>query len=136
MNKVESPITNFIVYGLETYNKVRAVPYCSCIYKLSKVSGEYHQDITEKGYQKDLNDCVVFKESGCINQKLDHVLSFKEKLKMSKMKIVEIIIFLIAHNGSGSDNYIVLNTLPQWRTVPNLRKTELVLFRLKFLMDM
>ena len=43
---------------METFNKIRAVPYCSCIYKLSKLSGEYHRDISEQEYQKCLNDCV------------------------------------------------------------------------------
>ena len=34
--KVKSPLTNIVVYDLETFNKIRAVPYCSFIYKLSK----------------------------------------------------------------------------------------------------
>ena len=38
--KVKSPLTNIVVYDLETFNKNRAVPYCSCIYKLSKISGK------------------------------------------------------------------------------------------------
>ena len=38
--KVQSTLTNIIVYDLETFNKNRAVPYCSCIYKLSKISGK------------------------------------------------------------------------------------------------
>ena len=29
--KVQSPLTNKVVYTLETFNKIRAVPYCSCI---------------------------------------------------------------------------------------------------------
>ena len=33
--KVKSPLTNVVVYDLETFNKIRAVPYCSCINKLS-----------------------------------------------------------------------------------------------------
>ena len=32
--KRKSPLTNIVVYDLETFNKDRAVPYCSCIYKL------------------------------------------------------------------------------------------------------
>ena len=28
---VKSPLTNVVVYDLETFNKPRAVPYCSCI---------------------------------------------------------------------------------------------------------
>ena len=37
--KVKSPLTNRVVYDLETFKNIRAVPYCSCIYKLSKISG-------------------------------------------------------------------------------------------------
>ena len=58
--KVKSPLTNIVVYDLETFNKIRVVPYCGCIYKLSKLSGKYNRDISEQEYQKCLNDCVVF----------------------------------------------------------------------------
>ena len=30
--KVKSPLTNTVLYVLETFNKIRAVPYCSCIH--------------------------------------------------------------------------------------------------------
>ena len=43
------------MYDLETFIKIGAVPYCSCIYKLSKISGKYNRDISEKEYQKCLN---------------------------------------------------------------------------------
>ena len=89
--KVKSPLTNIVVYDLETFNKNRAVPYCSCIYTLSKISGKYHRDISEQEYQKCLNDCVVFKGTDCINEVLDHVLSFKENQKKSKIKLLNII---------------------------------------------
>ena len=39
-----------VFYDLETFNKIRTVPYCSCIYKLSKISGEYHRDLSEQKY--------------------------------------------------------------------------------------
>ena len=71
--KVKSPLTNIVVYDLETFNKIRVVPYCSCIYKLSKLSGKYHRNISEQEYQKCLNDCVVFKGTDCINEMLDYV---------------------------------------------------------------
>ena len=120
--KVKSPLTNVVVYDLETFNKNRAVPYCSCIYKLSKISGKDQRDISEQEYQKCLNDCVVFKGSDCINEMLDHVLSFKGEPKKVKNKIVEYNLYLIAHNGSGFDSYVVLNNLPQWRSVVKLIK--------------
>ena len=79
------------MYDLETFDKIRAVPYCSCIYKLSKISGKYHRDISEQEYQKCLNDCVVFKGTDCINEMLDHVLSFKGEPKKVKNKMLNII---------------------------------------------
>ena len=73
------------MYELETSNIIRAVPYWSCIYKLSKISGKYHRDTTEHDYQKCPSDCVVFKGTDCINELLDHVLSFKgEPRKVNK----------------------------------------------------
>ena len=115
--KVKSPLTNIVVNDLETFNKMRAFPYCSCIYKLSKLSGKYHRDISEQEYQKCLNDCVVFKGTDCINEMLDHVLSFKGEPKKVRNKIVEYNLYLIAHNGFGFDSYVVLKNLPQWRSV-------------------
>ena len=129
--EVKSPLTNIVVYDLETFNKIRAVPYCSCINKLSKISGKYHRDISEQEYQKCLNDCVVFKATGCINEMLDHVLSFKGEPKKVKNKIVEYNLYLIAHNGSGFDSYIVLNNLPQWRSVVKLIKNGAGIISLK-----
>ena len=118
--KVISPLTNIVVYDLETFNKIRAVPYSSYIYKLSKISGIYHRDISKQEHQKCLNDCVAFKETDCINEMLDHVLSFKGEAKKINNKIVENNIYLIAHNGSRFDSYVVLSNLPQWRGVVNL----------------
>ena len=74
------------IYDLETYNKDRVVPYGCCIYKLRKISGNYNRDITEKGYQKSVNDCIVFKRSNCINDMLDHILSFNRETKNSITK--------------------------------------------------
>ena len=87
--KVKSPLTNKIVYDLETFNKIRFVPYCSCVYKLSKISGKYHRDISEHEYQKCLNDCVVLKGTDCVIEMLDHVLLFKGEPKKVNKKIVE-----------------------------------------------
>ena len=129
--KVNSPLTNIVVYDLETFNKNRAVPYCSCIYKLRKISGKYHRDISEQEYQKCLNDCVVFKGTDCINEMLDHVLSFKGEPKKVKNKIVEYNLYLIAHNGSGFDSYVVLNNLPQWRSIVKLIKNRAGVVSLK-----
>ena len=44
--KVESHLTNFIVYDLETHNTNRARPYIFCFYRLSKLAGRYDRDLT------------------------------------------------------------------------------------------
>ena len=87
--KIKSQLTKIVVYDLETFNKIRAVPYCSCIYKQSKIPGKYHRDVSEQEYQNCLNDCVVFKGTDCNNEMSDHVLSFKGEPKKVKNKIVE-----------------------------------------------
>ena len=115
--KFKSPLTNINIYDLESFNKIRAVPYCSCLYKLSKISGKYHRDISEQEYQKCVNDCVVFRGTICNNEMLDHVSLFKGEPKKVKNKNVEYNLYLIAHNGSGFDSYVVLNSLPQWRRI-------------------
>ena len=115
--KVQSQLTNMIVYDVETFNTIKCVPYANCIYKLSKSSGKYYRDISEKGYQKCLNDCFVFKGLDNINKVLNYVLQYKGEPKRINNEIVKYNLYLIAHKGSGFDSYVVLNNLPQWRTV-------------------
>ena len=131
LKKVKSPLTNIVIYDLETFNKITVVPYCSCIYKLSKISGKNLRDISEQEYQKCLIDYVVFKGTDCINEMLDHVLSFEGEPKKVRNKIVEHNLYLIAHNGSGFDSYVVLNKLPQWRSVVKLIKKGAGIISLK-----
>ena len=42
--KIDSHLTNFIVYDLETHNTDRARPYVFCFYRLSKLAGRYNRD--------------------------------------------------------------------------------------------
>ena len=129
--KVKSPLTNIVVYDLEAYNKDRAVPYCSSKKKLCKFSGKYNGDIREKDNQKCFNGCIVFKGSDCINETLDHISEFKGEAKKVNNKIVEYNLYLIVHNGSGFDSYVVLNSLPQWRSVVNIVKNGTGIVSLK-----
>ena len=87
--KFKSSFTNIVVYDLKTFKKIRAVLYCSCINKLSKIYAKYHRAITEQEYHNCLNDCVVFRGTDCINEILDDVLSFKGEPIKIKNKIVE-----------------------------------------------
>ena len=119
------------MYDLETFDKTRVVPYCSCIYKLSKISGKNHGDVSEQEYQKCLNDCVVFKGTKCLNEMLDHVLSFKGEPKKIKKKLLNILYTFLAHNGSGFDSYVVLNNLAQWRRFVKPIKNGAGIFALK-----
>ena len=48
---------------------------------------------------------------------LDYVLQLKGEPKRIKNKVVKYNLYLIAHKGSGFDSYVVLNNLPQRRTV-------------------
>ena len=38
--KVQSQLTNMIVYDIETFNTDRSIPFANCIYRLSKISGK------------------------------------------------------------------------------------------------
>ena len=78
--KVQSRLINMIVYDIETFNTDRVVPYANCIYRLSKLSGKYIRDLTQREYEKCRKDCIVFKGISSINRMLDHVYNSKEKL--------------------------------------------------------
>ena len=53
---------------------------------------------------------------------LEHALQFKGEAKKFNNKFVKYKFYIIAQNGSGFDSYVVLNNLPQWRTVVSLIK--------------
>ena len=95
--KVQSQLNNIIVYDIETFSTIKCVPYANCIYRLSKISGKYYRDISEKEYQKCLNDCIVFKRLDNNNKKLDYVLQYKGEPKRINNKIVKYNLYLLAH---------------------------------------
>ena len=66
-----------VVYDKDTFNTIKCVPYSNCIYRLSKISGKYNRDISEKEYQKCRKGCIVFKGLDNINEMLDYVSQFK-----------------------------------------------------------
>ena len=110
--KIESHLTNFIVYDLETNNTDRARPYNMTFYRLSKIAGRYHRDPTFEELEKSKKDTIAFSGDDCISTALDYCLRFKGEERKVKNKIVEYNLQLHAHNGSGFDTWIVSNNLP------------------------
>ena len=49
----------------------------------------------------------------------DHVLTFEGEAKKVIIKVVELNLYMIPHNGSGFNSYVALNILPQRRSVIN-----------------
>ena len=118
--KVQSQLPNKLVYDIETFYTDRLVPYANCINTLNNISGKYNRDISEKGYQKCLNVCIVFKRIDNFNEMLDYVLQFKGEPKRVYNKFVIYNLYLLAPKRSGFDSYLVLNILTQGRTVVSL----------------
>ena len=44
--KIDSHLTNFFVYDLETHNTDRTRPHCISFYGLSKIFGRYNRHLT------------------------------------------------------------------------------------------
>ena len=76
--------------------------------------------------KKCLNYCIVSKGMDSINEMLDYALQFEGEPKRVINKIVKYNLYLIAHKSSGFDSYVVLNNLPQWRTVSGLNKDQVL----------
>ena len=110
--KIESHLTNFIVYDLETHNTNRARPYNMTFYRLSKIASRYNRDPTLEELQKSINDTIVFSGDNCIGNALDFLLKLKGEERKVNNKIVVYNLQLHAHNGSGYDSWIILNNLP------------------------
>ena len=111
--KIESHLTNFIVYDLETHNTDRARPYCISFYRLSKLAGRYNRDLTPNERDEGKKDTIVFDGDNCVEKALDFCLKVKgEERKTVNNKIVEYNLQMHAHNGSGFDTWIILNNLP------------------------
>ena len=110
--KINSHLTNFIVYDLETHNTDRARPYNMTFYRLSKIAGRYDRDPSKDELQKSINDSIAFMGDDCINNALDYLLKLKGEERKVNNKIVEYNLQMHAHNGSGFDTWIILNNLP------------------------
>ena len=110
--KIESYLTNFITYDLETHNTDRARPYVICFYQLSKLARKYNRDLTPDEIDKCKKGTIAFDGDNCIEKALDFGLKLKGEEEKLKNKIVVYNLQLHAHNGSGFDTWIILNNLP------------------------
>ena len=115
--KIDSHLTNFIVYDLETLNTDRAKPYNMTFYRLSKIAGRYNRDPSKEELQKSIDDSIAFMGDDCINKALDYLLKLKGEDRKVNNKIVEYNLQMHAHNGSGFDTWIILNNLPYDRHI-------------------
>ena len=129
--KIESHLTNFIVYDLETHNTDRARLYNMTFYRLSKIAGRYKRDPTRAEIQKSINDTIAFSGDICINNALDFCLKLKGEERKVNNKIVDYNLELHAHNGSGFDTWIILNNLPCDKHIVKIIKNGKVIIELK-----
>ena len=74
------------MYDLETFIKIRAVPYASGIYKLSITLVQNNRYIIGTEYQNSnkKSDCIVFQGLDNFNEMLDYILQFKGEPKKSE----------------------------------------------------
>ena len=128
--KIDSHLTNFIVYDLETHNTDRARPYNMTFYRLSKIAGRYERDPTQEELQKSIKDTIAFAGDNCFGNALDFCLKLKEERKV-KNKIVEYNLQIHAHNGSGFDTWIILNSLPCDKHIVDIIKNGKGIIELK-----
>ena len=129
--KIESHLTNFIVYDLETHNTDRARPYNMTFYRLSKIAGRYERHPSFEELQKPIKDTIAFSGDDCINNALDYLLKLKGEERKVKNKIVDYNLQMHAHNGSGFDTWILLNNLPCDKHIVNFIKNGKGIISLK-----
>ena len=129
--KIESHLTNFIVYDLETHNTNRARPYIMTFYRLSKIAGRYERDPTQEELQKSIDDTIALAGDNCIGNAFDFCLKLKGEERKVKNKIVEYNLQMHAHNGSGFDTWNVLNNLPCDKHIVDIIKNGKGILELK-----
>ena len=130
--KIESHLTKFIVYDLETHNTDRARPYVICFHRLSKLAGRYNCDLTHDEMQKCKKVTITFDGDNCVEKSLDLCPELKGEEHMDKRsKVLEYNLQLHAHNSSGFDTWIVLNILLCDKGIVNIIKNCEVIIELK-----
>ena len=129
--KIDSHLTNFIVYDLETHITDRARPHNKTFYRLSKIAGRYERDPTQEELPKSIKDTIAFAGDICIGNALDFCLKLKGEERKVKNKIVENNLQMHAHNGSGFDAWIILNNLPCDKHIVDIIKNGKRIIELK-----
>ena len=89
--KVQCQLTNLIVYDIETFDIDRALPCANGIFRLSKISGKYNRDITDREYEKYREGCIVFQGTDNFIEILHHVLQSKGEVKKVKVYLLNAI---------------------------------------------
>ena len=104
--EIESHLTNFITYDLETHNTDRARTYVFCFYRLSKLTGRYNRDLTPYELDKCKKDTIAFDGDNCVEKALDFCPKLKgEPYKDKKGKVLEYNLQLHAHIDTRIYNY-------------------------------
>ena len=129
--KIQSHLTNFIVYDLETYSTDRERPYYMTFYRISKIAGRYERDPTQEELKKSIKDVIAFAGDICINNALDFCLKLKGEERKVLNKILEYNLQLQAHNRSGFDTWIILNNLPCDKHIVDIIKNGKGIIELK-----
>ena len=121
--KIDSHLTNFIVYDLESHNTDGARPYVFCFYGLSKLAGKYNKEnLTPYELKKSKKVTLVFDGENCVANASDFYLKLKGEERKVETKVEEYNFQLHAHNGSAFDTWIVLNNLPCDKHIVNNNK--------------
>ena len=89
--KIESHLTNFFVYDLETRKTDKARPYNMTFYRLSNLAGRYNCDLTPYEIEKCKNETLVFDGDNCVNNALVFLLKTKGEERKVIIKLLNII---------------------------------------------
>ena len=89
--------------------------------------------LRKRNLKKSIDDTIAFAGDNCFGNALDFCLKFKGEERRVKNKIVEYILQMHAHNGSGFDTWIVLNNLPSDKHIVDIFKNRKGIISLRVL---
>ena len=75
--KIDSHLSKFFVYVLETHNTDRARPFVFCFYRLRKLAGRYDRDSTHDEIDKCKKGTIAFDGDNCVEKALEFCLKLK-----------------------------------------------------------